>query len=393
MKRNTLGIVLLTAMLAMPATSMSAEQEGSSEPAAAPAPQTHEHTVVKGDTLWDISGEYMQAPYLWPEVWKLNPGIKDPDRIYPGEKIVLPGPVPAARPKAAAGKAPEKDALMDRAVSSAKPGGKPSKPAPNFFGEEPLVDIGETMLLMPEDKDKRVISLDAAAAKPKVPIAGEGTILEAGFILDHINAGMHITGSPLIERNVFSMTDLVYTIPDPSINLGDTLIAYRPDAEITHPATAKHIGTLIKITGLLRAVRQADGFMVCEVVATINDIRDGDYLMPYVVPEAVYEPVPRNPRLKGEWGYIVAGTDNRVLNAQTYTVYLDLGKDDGVKPGDTFVIKTQGGTTAVDHKDFALPDITIGEVQVIEVQDTTATAKVLSFTDPVRPGQRVYYQD
>lgn len=393
MKRNTFGIVLLSAMLAMPAAGMSAEQEVSSEPAAVPAPQTHEHTVVKGDTLWDISGEYMQAPYLWPEVWKLNPGIKDPDRIYPGEKIVLPGPVPPSRPKAAGEKAPEKDSLMDRAVSTAKPGGKPSKPAPNFFGEEPLVNIGETMLLMPEDKEKRVISLDAAAAKPKVPIAEEGTILEAGFILDHINTGMHITGSPLGERNVFSMTEQVYTLPDPSINLGDTLISYRPDSEVIHPATGRPIGTLIKITGLLRAVKRADGFMVCEVVATVNDIRDGDYLMPYAVPEPVFEPVPRNPRLKGEWGYIVAGTDNRELSAQEYTVYLDLGKDDGVKPGDAFVIKTQGGTTAVDDKSFVLPDIVIGEVQVIEVQDATSTAKVLSFTDAVRPGQRVYYQD
>ncbi|MEU7488063.1 BTAD domain-containing putative transcriptional regulator [Streptomyces sp. NPDC042319] len=69
-----------------------------SRPDGAEAHRTIEHTVVEGDTLWDLAREHVGDPLMWPRIYKLNSGrtqpdggrLSDPDMIKPGWHLTIP---------------------------------------------------------------------------------------------------------------------------------------------------------------------------------------------------------------------------------------------------------------------------------------------------------------
>ena len=44
------------------------------------------HTVVRGDTLWELARQYGVALN---QIVELNPSIRNPNLIYPGQKVRL----------------------------------------------------------------------------------------------------------------------------------------------------------------------------------------------------------------------------------------------------------------------------------------------------------------
>ncbi len=94
---RTAGVTLAAAAIAATAIlpfSSNAQSDGgrtlatgSHIPLSASAPD--QYTVKQGDTLWGISHLYLTQPWYWPELWYLNPQIKNPHRIYPGDVLKL----------------------------------------------------------------------------------------------------------------------------------------------------------------------------------------------------------------------------------------------------------------------------------------------------------------
>ena len=82
MKKAIISLALLAAFVA-PAARAAGQGDLSEN-----APDRY--TVVEGDTLWSIAGRFLKQPWRWTELWKLNQSqIKNPNRIYPGDVLVL----------------------------------------------------------------------------------------------------------------------------------------------------------------------------------------------------------------------------------------------------------------------------------------------------------------
>jgi predicted small secreted protein len=74
-----------TETAAIPAESAGAAESGSLIRPGAPK----SYTVKRGDTLWDIASMFLKDPWLWPEVWIINPQVQNPHLIYPGDTLAL----------------------------------------------------------------------------------------------------------------------------------------------------------------------------------------------------------------------------------------------------------------------------------------------------------------
>jgi len=98
------GLVLAVGLVAMPGAAQEPTQQ-------------REHVVRRGDTLWDLAGNYLGNPFLWPMIYEANRSVvEDPHWIYPGERLSIPG-VPG-EPEVVAG-APAGEPAVEPPVQAA----------------------------------------------------------------------------------------------------------------------------------------------------------------------------------------------------------------------------------------------------------------------------------
>ncbi|MBI5189514.1 MAG: LysM peptidoglycan-binding domain-containing protein [Nitrospirae bacterium] len=344
------------------------------------------YTVKKGDTLWGLSGEYLDAPVNWPDLWKANPQLKDPDLIYPGETLNIPGRAagePAAPPPG------EGQGVRD---ASAGDGGAST----GMKKDEPFVEMGKTIFRLPEKPEGQVIVIDGGP-KERQPLASVTSILTAGFVAGNDIKTMAIAGSPQIDRHMFTLTEEVYIADDGSLKPGDRLMTFRPGAVVFEPGSGRSLGHIMIVSGLLDVKSRKGDYALAEVSSAFTDVRISDRVVPYADPQLIYEPAPSNPGLRGKWGYVAALKDNRGMNPQEGIIYLGIGSKEGVRSGDSFEVRRSGGRSTTDDgyydsRKYVLPDVKVGDAVVLSVQPDTSTAVLVYASEPVRPGYRVYYE-
>jgi hypothetical protein len=280
-----------------------------------------QYTVVKGDTLWGISGKFLKDPWKWPQIWQRNRDeVKDPHWIYPGDVLRLnrdgdsPSLALASRGGAGGG----------GAGGMGPSGGTAADAEGNIVKIDPRVRI--------ETLEEAIPSIPGAVIGPFLT---QPLVVESGG-LDNAPA-IVATGE---SRVIVGAGDLAYT-DRMGTSDGINWQIYRPGATLRDPQTGEVLGYEAKYVGDAR-VRRFGTPTTIEVTKAREEINRGDRLTP--AREGTYPTyMPRAPEKKIS-GEIMSVEGNLAELGQYQVVTFNRGSRDGVEVGHVLAILRRGAT-------------------------------------------------
>lgn len=241
------------------------------------------YTVVKGDTLWDISGRFLNNPWYWPEIWHVNPQVENPHLIYPGDVLALVYIDGEARVTKVTSRGVEKLSPQVRS----EPLGTPIPAIPldaisSFLSEARIVDP-ETLQQAPyvlEGEDSRIIT----GAGDRVYVRGEKPADKVGIyrrskVFNDPQTGefLGLEARSIARGNVTAENGDVLTVSitrsSEEVRIGDRLLVQedrRINTQFQPSAPARQVeGQMISVEGGVNQIGQYD------VVAINRGTREG----------------------------------------------------------------------------------------------------------------------
>ena len=317
------------------------------------------YIVKKGDTLWDISGRYLDSPWRWKEIWATNKQIKNPDLIYPNDILIL-------------------------CVIQGK----------TLIG----VDTGEGCAgvekqLMGNVVASTVTVTSVANSIPAIPMSAIQHWLDRTIIVNP----QDFNGTPYVlaskNRNLITASgDKIYAKGLPLI-VGQRYGVYREGEMYVEPKTQKVIGLEVTqvATGLATSVA-ANGVTSLQLTDSYGkEVREGDRVFVELdnsIPPVFY-PVPAS---VNRGGTIVRVLDSISSAARGSVVAVNLGRVQGAKPGDVLTVYQKGPLvrdTIDNDTPVRLPSEPSGMVMVFNTFDNISYAYVLSSELPLNVGDQL----
>ena len=204
------------------------------------------------------------------------------------------------------------------------------------------------------------------AAQP-APVAGESSLFCAGYIrYQRFGETPEIVGAEEEqEQRAYSAGDFVYLNAGSSqgIKEGQNFQIIRPRGDLkgVHRNKKGFMGTYVQEVGQLQVFKVREHTSAAKITFTCDTALLGDLLVEVPVREAPLQRPDANldrfadPSGK-QVGRLMMARDNRELLTKSDVVYIDLGGEDSVKPGDYLTIFRPLGTgnvTRVDNEEMA----------------------------------------
>ncbi|WEF31092.1 LysM peptidoglycan-binding domain-containing protein [Pseudoduganella chitinolytica] len=321
------------------------------------------HVVTAGDTLWEISGRFLDKPWCWPQVWGMNRAeIANPHWIYPGQVVYLDrvaGRLRLANQVGAAG--------VDGTASGTL------KLSPQLRTE----GLG---------KDA-VRSIPASAIEPFLT---QPLIVEA----DELKDAPRIVATP--ENHVFiGKDDKAYVRG--KLNGGTSFQVFRPGKPLLDPVTKRQVATEAFYLGTLKLLREAapgSDVHTFVVASAKEEMGVGDQLM-QTPPTPMQHYVPHPP--EGKVDARVLAIYNGVTHAgQNQVVTINRGRVDGLDVGSVLQLYHTGQTVRdpgaskgwhnLGNPQVKLPDEEVGSLFIFRVFRHVAYGLIMQVTEPVVVG-------
>lgn len=318
------------------------------------------YKIIKGDTLWDISERDLKDPFLWPEIWKENSWIVNPDLIYPNQIIKIPlYMIKKEIPK-------EEEDTSTAATAS---------PGETFVFEGQTTAAQEQTVSSQEPFEGGRMPLPKEEAKKKTAkqsIINKNLLMASGYIAYTIPQVGQI--DELSSRQIVSGNgDIVYLEMDHPTKAGDKFYVINSSKSIKHPVTRRKMGYVIINKGVVEVIKVKKSETIAKITKSFSEIDAGDRLdFYYDIETPMTEGHFRTPEINGT---VIATGNNMALQAMSDIIYIDKGCKDGIKAGDMFK------TIAV-----AAHEVPNGVIQVINCKDHTATAIIKSSISPISVG-------
>lgn len=336
----------LSLLLLVPWLSISAPQLKDNYP--------QEYIVRKGDTLWDIAGRFLTQPWRWPEIWQKNQQIADPHWIFPGDRLYLHWvngkPVLSKDPHVGSGAA---------------------------YGVSPIptLDVGRLLTYLNQEQ---IADQQALKEWPKVIGNNDGQRRMTG-------------GRPLYV--------------DGLLVSGERYAVFRPQ-ETIRDSNRQTLGVRMSRVTTIEVSESGPVSTALVVGDPLLEIAPGDVVVPELQSDSYSLRMGLQPSsaIKGEILDTSSGSNWMVPRD---VVTLNIGKTQGVRQGDVFLVKAPGletvktregrklaqdattGQRWLDRNNERLPGEWVGQVVVFQVTDKLSLGLLMSLQEPTRLGAQV----
>ena len=330
-----------------------------------------QYTVVKGDTLWDISGKFLNHPWQWPELWSNNSQIKNPHLIYPGDTVYFS--IVNGRPQLSLSRNEQQTQSPTDSTCILS-----EEDVKNGRTEFAVSEDGKLLPCIRETINKQAIELipteSIAQFLTSPQVVAENELNNAPYVVDiageHLVAG---TGDRVYVRSITQPEKLAYTI-------------YRAGNTYVSPETGEILGYEAKYIADT-TLQQAGDPATLSITKSNSEIRIGDRVMPKAEEEVTLNYFPRPPE-KSINGSIISVLGGVSQIGLYNVVVIDKGTKDGILAGHELAIYQNGNSikdpySAIKNDSVKLPDENAGTLMVFRPFERVSYALVMKATQAI----------